>query len=160
MASKFLTSLSKPDYTALTKKLWDIQNHKCFICEDGIDLDLHTTNIDHIVPLANKGKDSEDNFAVTHESCNKSKQDANLKIARILQRLIKIQKSVVSEQGKSASLKDVLKVHNGSKYIFKYKIEGDTLKYAYSDIGDNTTHQALIFTDNLSDEQSCLSKCQ
>ena len=81
-----MSSLSKDEYSDLTNKLLNIQSHQCFICEEKIDLELNTTNIDHIVPLANKGKDSEDNFAVTHESCNKSKQDANLKIAKILQR--------------------------------------------------------------------------
>ena len=155
MASKYLSSLSKDEYSALTKKLWDIQNHQCFICEDEIDLDLNTTNIDHIVPLANKGKDSEENFAVTHESCNKSKQDANLKIAKILQRLSKIQNTVQSETSKSASLKDVLASCNGSQHEFKYKIEDGDLKYSFSHIGDNKTYQTKIFTDNLSKEQSC-----
>lgn len=155
MASKYLSSLSKDEYSDLTKKLWNIQNHQCFICEDEIDLDLHTTNIDHIVPLANKGKDSEENFAVTHESCNKSKQDANLRIAKILQRLSKIQKTVQSETSKAASLKDILLSFNGSQHEFKYKIEDSDLKYSFSDIGDNKTHQTTIFTDDLSKEQSC-----
>ncbi len=123
MASKYLSSLSKDDYSELTKKLWNIQNHQCFICEDEIDLDLNTTNIDHIVPLANKGKDAEVNFAVTHESCNKSKQDANLKIAKILQKLSKIQKSVHTETSKSASLKDILKNYNGSKHESNIKLK-------------------------------------
>jgi 5-methylcytosine-specific restriction endonuclease McrA len=87
MASKYLKSLSTVDYEQLTEKLWNIQNCKCFICNEPIDLKLHTINIDHITPLANKGKDSEENFAVTHESCNKSKQDADLKIARTLHKL-------------------------------------------------------------------------
>ncbi|PCJ33005.1 MAG: hypothetical protein COA93_08555 [Alphaproteobacteria bacterium] len=108
MASKYLSSLLKDDYSSLTKKLCNIQNYKCFICEEKIDLDLHKTNIDHIVPLANKGKDAEENFAATHESCNKSKQDANLKIARTLQKLIKIQKQVQLDTSKAASLKDIL----------------------------------------------------
>lgn len=155
MASKYLSSLSKDEYLALTKKLWEIQNHQCFICEDEIDLDINTTNIDHIVPLANKGKDSEENFATTHESCNKSKQDANLKIAKILQRLSKIQKNVQSETGKSASLKDVLISCNGSQHEFKYKIEDGNLKYSFSNIGDNKTYQTTIFSDNLSKEQTC-----
>ncbi len=155
MASKYLSSLSKDEYLKLTKKLWDIQNHKCFICEDEIDLDLNTTNIDHIVPLANKGKDAEVNFAVTHESCNKSKQDANLKIAKILQRLSKIQKKVHAETGKSASLKDILNYYDGSQYEFRYKIEDNELKYSFSDTGDNNTYKASILTDNLSKEQSC-----
>lgn len=154
MASKYLSSLSKDEYSELTKKLWDIQNHKCFICEDEIDLDLNTTNIDHIVPLANKGKDAEVNFAVTHESCNKSKQDANLKIAKILQKLIKIQDSVHAETGKSASLKNILNKYSGSQFDFKHKIENDELKYSFSGVGDNKTYNAPIFTDNLSEEKT------
>lgn len=155
MASKYLSSLPKGERENLTKKLCDIQSHQCFICEDEIDLVLHTTNIDHIVPLANKGKDSEDNFAVTHESCNKSKQDANLKIAKILQKLSKIQKIVHSESSKSASLKDILKNYEGSKYDFKYTVKNEELSYSFSDIGDNVTYGAKIFTDNLSGEQFC-----
>ncbi len=158
MASKYLTALSVDEYAELSKKLWDIQNHKCFICEDEIDFDLHlnkTTNIDHIVPLANKGKDAEENFAITHESCNKSKQDANLQIARILQRLSKIQKKVQSETGKSASLKDILVYYNGSKQEFKYKIENTMLKYSFPDIGDNVTYETPLLIDNLSKEKSC-----
>ncbi len=155
MASKYLSTLSKQDYDVLTKKLWDIQNHQCFICEEDIDLDLNNTNIDHIVPLANKGKDNEENFAVTHESCNKSKQDADLKIAKILQKLIKIQKNVQADSNKSASLKDILKKYNGSKFEFKNKIESNTLKFSFTDIGDNQTQQTQIFTDNLSNEKSC-----
>ena len=155
MSSKYLSSLSKEEYSVLTNKLLNIQNHQCFICEEKIDLELNTTNIDHIIPLANKGKDSEDNFAVTHESCNKSKQDANLKIAKILQRLNKIQTTVQSETSKSASLKDVLSFFNGSKHKFKHKIIDGVLNYSFSDIGDNKTYKTTIFIDNLSKEQSC-----
>lgn len=155
MASKYLSSLSRDDYSEITKKLWNIQNHQCFICEDEIDLDLNTTNVDHIVPLANKGKDTEENFALTHENCNKSKQDANLKIAKILQKLNKIQKSVHIKTNKSASLTDVLSGYDGSKHEFKYKIEGDKLKYSFSDIGENKTYQTSIYIDNLSKEKTC-----
>lgn len=154
MASKYLTALSGEEKSALTNKLWAIQNHHCFICEQEIDLDLNNTNIDHIVPLANKGKDSEENFAVTHESCNKSKQDANLKIAKVLQKLKRLQESVFSETNKSASLKDVLVDYEGSKFDFKYKIEGDVLKYSFPDIG-NKNYEALLFADNLSKEKTC-----
>jgi len=118
MASKYLSSLSKNEYQKLTKKLWSIQNQKCFICEEEINLNLHSTNIDHIVPLANKGEDSEENFALTHESCNKSKQDANLKIAKVLAKLKKIQDKIHETENKTASLKDVLLSFGGSKYDF------------------------------------------
>lgn len=42
--SKFLDALNKEQYAVLTKKLWEIQNHKCFICEKDIDLDIQSTN--------------------------------------------------------------------------------------------------------------------
>lgn len=87
MNSKFLSQLSSEEYAELTKELHVIQNETCYICGKSIDLDLQKTNIDHIIPLANKGKDDKNNFALTHESCNKSKQDANLTIARSLHKL-------------------------------------------------------------------------
>ena len=155
MASKYLSSLSKDEYQKLTKKLWSIQNQKCFICEEEISLDLHSTNIDHIVPLANKGKDSEENFALTHESCNKSKQDANLKIAKVLAKLKKIQDKVHETENKTASLKDILTAFGGSKYDFKYTIKGNILEYSFSDIGDNTIYKVPVFTDHLSQEKTC-----
>ena len=62
MASKYLNSLSKEKYDKLTERLHSIQNKECYICGDAIDLELHNTNIDHIIALANRGKDSEDNI--------------------------------------------------------------------------------------------------
>ena len=71
MNSKFLSQLSAEGYAELTKELHTIQNATCYICGKSIDLELQITNIDHIIPLANKGKDDKNNFALTHESCNK-----------------------------------------------------------------------------------------
>ena len=42
MASKYLKALSTDDYNNLTEKLWNIQNQVCFICNEKIDLQLHT----------------------------------------------------------------------------------------------------------------------
>ena len=154
MASKYLSDLSQDDYSNLTEKLWTIQNHQCFICEEEIDLKLNNTNIDHIVPLANRGKDAEENFAVTHESCNKSKQDANLKIAKVLAKLKKIQTKVQLDSNKPASLKDVLISYSGSKYDFKYTIDNNTIKYSFSDNDDNTIYSTAVFKDTLSNELS------
>jgi len=127
MASKYLNSLSDVAYKDLTDKLFSIQNGICFICQNPIDLELHSTNVDHIVPLANKGKDSEENFALTHESCNKSKQDANLEIARMLHFLQNLQDEINEHDTRSASLKDLLFKLNGSKYDFKHKINEEYL---------------------------------
>lgn len=155
MASKFLTSLSQPEYQELTKKLFSIQSGICFICQKPVDLDVQITNIDHIVPLANKGKDHENNFALTHESCNKSKQDANLRIARVLHYLKAIQDEVSSLENRTASLKDVLKNLDGSKFDFQYKMVQNRIEYSLDKLNDTKIYQAEIFKDLLSNEFSC-----
>lgn len=154
MSSKYLSSLNEQDYGALTMKLHEIQNGICYICQKPIDLSLHETNIDHIIPLAIKGKDTEDNFAVTHESCNKSKQDSNLNVARVLHKLKILQEDIQSKDNRTASLKDVLSLCNGSKYDFKYKIEDNSIVYSFSETADTTIYKTSIYTDSISSEQT------
>lgn len=132
--------------------LWGIQNHKCFICEKEIDLDVSKTNIDHIKPLVNGGKDDVSNMALTHEHCNKSKQDADLIVAKKLAVLTKIMEQA-SENKETPSLKHVLKYYGGSKYSFNYKIEDGLLKYSFDDIGDLDIKIAQVFEDSLSGEK-------
>ncbi len=152
-SSKYLDSLNAEAKKSLTKKLWEIQNHKCFICEQEIHLDINSTNIDHIRPLANGGKDEPSNFAVTHEHCNKSKQDADLVVAKKLFRLQQIITDAESRK-EVPSLKHVLISNGGSKYSFRYSVEGDQLVYSFDDVGSATVKRTEIFTDTLSNEKS------
>lgn len=147
MASQYLKSLSSDDYKKLSEKLHIIQKGHCFICQQPIDLKIHSTNIDHIVPLNTGGKDNESNFAITHESCNKSKQDAHLSVARSLHRLKIIQDKVTKTENRSASLKDLLNKEGGSKYDFLYRIEGDEIIYTFDKLGDTTVNRSKIYTD-------------
>ncbi|WP_306536780.1 HNH endonuclease [Geobacter sp.] len=155
MSSRFLSSLSADEDLKLRKNLHQIQNGKCFICQDEIDIDIQPTNIDHITPLAVRGKDSEDNFALTHESCNKSKQDSNLYIARVLHRLKKIQDNIQNDESRSASLKDILAYHGGGKHEFSYKVDDSRIKYSFDKCGDSTLQYNNVFTDLFSKEQTC-----
>jgi hypothetical protein len=153
MASKYLASLSQPEYDALTKKLLKIQNNQCFICQKKID-PVQKTNIDHINPQARDGPDNEGNFAVTHEFCNKSKLDSNLNTARILAKLRDIQEITLKTEGKTATLKHILSNFDGSKYDFRYRVENNLLKYSFSDISDTAVYESPIFCDNLSKEKT------
>ena len=152
--SKFLDGLSKEQYQELTKKLWTIQNHKCFICEEEIDLDIHNTNIDHIKPLVNGGKDDVTNFGLTHEHCNKSKKDADLVVAKKLVCLDRIIEAAEAKK-ETPSLKHVLAALDGSKYDFKYKIEDGVINYAFPEIGDDKIRSSELFVDPLSNETTC-----
>lgn len=151
--SKYLDSLNSEAKKSLSKNLWEIQNHKCFICEKEIHLDINSTNIDHICPLANGGKDEKTNFAITHEHCNKSKQDADLNVAKKLFQLQEIIKDAESKK-EVPSLKHVLTTNGGSKYAFRYKIESNQLVYSFDDIGDTSIKRTEIFLDLLSNEKT------
>ncbi len=151
--SKYLDGLSNEQKSSLSKKLWDIQNHRCFICGEEIDPDIQKTNIDHIRPLANGGKDEPTNFAITHEHCNKSKQDADLEVAKKLYQLSKIIAGAEFSK-ETPSLKHVLAANGGSKYTFNYKIEANKIIYSFDDLGDTAIYKSEIFTDELSGEKS------
>lgn len=151
--SKYLDSLSSDSKKNLSINLWNIQNHKCFICEQEIDLDINNTNIDHIRPLANGGKDEPSNFAITHEHCNKSKQDADLDVAKRLFQLQEIIKNAESKK-EVPSLKHILAVNGGSKCLFKYKIEDNYLVYSFDEAGNTDIKRTEIFTDTLSNEKT------
>lgn len=155
--SKYLNSLTVEEDKKLREKLMAIQHNTCFICGLPIDTDLHNTNIDHIRPLANGGKDDLQNFAITHEACNKSKQDADLEVARALCKLDQIL-GKAKDANEVPSLKHVLKEKGGSKYSFKYTVDGEVLKYSFDELGDVKIRESEIFTDELSGEKSAFIK--
>jgi CRISPR/Cas system Type II protein with McrA/HNH and RuvC-like nuclease domain len=84
--SQYLSSLTEEQRDSLQQRLFDRQHGRCFICDKQIDLVLHKgqLDIDHIDPLAQDGLDAENNFALTHASCNRSKGASNLEVARRL----------------------------------------------------------------------------
>lgn len=151
--SKYLDSLGVDGKKTLSRKLWEIQNHRCFICGEIIDLDINKTNIDHIKPLALGGKDDTSNFAITHEHCNKAKQDADLEVAKRLFQLNRIIRTATDKK-ETPSLKHVLIENGGSKFGFRYKVDNSELVYSFDDTGDCAIRRSEIFTDPLSKERT------
>ncbi len=86
--SIYLSKLSGDQRDELKRRLFERQNGVCFICEEPIDLVLQRDGleIDHIIPIASDGKDEENNFALTHEFCNRNKSASDLRVARVVAR--------------------------------------------------------------------------
>lgn len=151
MSSLYLSRLSTKERDELISKLHDSQHGNCFICEEAINLILHkdSIDIDHIIPTKLNGKDDPINFALTHASCNRSKQASNLEVARILQKFEKL-KIKVASQNRGPNLNDVLQQYDGSKYNIKFQRADSTIKYSLPEIGFNKIIETPIYKDDLS----------
>src|SRR3990172_1459598 len=108
--SRYLAGLDPDQRTKLEQKLLARQTGRCFICDEPIDLMLHKgqLDIDHIDPLIEDGLDAENNFALTHASCNRSKGAANLEIARRLAEFERLQEEAQEAGNPGANLPHIL----------------------------------------------------
>ena len=151
MSSLYLGRLKAEEKQALIAKLHATQHGNCFICEQPIDLIVHkdAIDIDHVVPLNDKGKDDPSNFALTHASCNRSKQASNLEVARVLNRFKRLKENLVSEN-RSPNLGDLLKQAGGGNYQLRFKLSDNEVTYSLSELGDNTLRKVPVYEDELS----------
>jgi len=151
MPSLFLARLNGQERADLIKRLHEAQSGKCFICEKEIDLDLHkdALDIDHVIPLKMNGPDNPSNFALTHSSCNRAKQAADLNVARILARFQQIKESVKNEN-RGPNLDDILLAYQGKKYSMVFKREGVKITFSFPDLGNNEIITETVYRDSLS----------
>ena len=103
--SKYLSTLDADGRGKLEQRLLSRQSGRCFICNDPIDLMLHKgqLDVDHIDPLTEEGLDAENNFALTHQSCNRSKGAANLQVARRIKEFERLQEHA-KDDGKRGAI--------------------------------------------------------
>lgn len=150
--SRYLASLDAETRKQLERRLLDRQTGRCFICDEAIDLVLHRgqIDVDHIDPLKEDGLDGENNFAITHASCNRSKGAANLEIARRLAEFERLQDEAQKSGKRGANLGDVLERHGGAKVSLRLQRRGAVVEFSTPEIGDNSIRQVPIFRDKLS----------
>lgn len=151
MSSLYLQRQSCQDRQVLIISLHKSQAGNCFICEQPIDLIIqkNSIDIDHVVPTADKGKDEPANFALTHASCNRSKQASNLEVARILTRFSRLRESL-EDENRSPNLGDVLMQAGGGSCKLSFKISADVMSYSLGEVGDNAIHSTPVIEDSLS----------
>lgn len=150
MASLFLARLDAKARADLERRLHEVQNGTCFICSKPIDLVLHASQIDvdHVEPTAAGGKDDESNFALTHSSCNRSKQAANLQVARVLAHFDRIQ--AAASEAHPADLGDVLAAFSGARHELPLVIEDRQVRLSFGAVGDTTIRSVPLYRDDLS----------
>jgi hypothetical protein len=149
MGSLYLSRLTKEDRKKLEQQLWDQQHGKCFISEEPIDLALHDVDIDHIIPTRDNGKDDPSNFALTLAHYNRSKQAADLRVARVLARFEKIRNSAVSDD-RGANLNDVLREFGGAGSDLRLKLQDDSITYISNGKSGEKQVTASVHQDRLS----------
>lgn len=151
-SSKYLNSLTQDQRKSLEKRLCERQSGTCFICDDLIDLVLHEgqLDIDHIDPLSEDGLDAENNFALTHASCNRSKGASDLRVARRIAEFERLQIIAKEEGRRGPNLGDVLNTHEGAKWPLKLRRLDSAVEYSLSETGDNRIKKASLYKDKLS----------
>ena len=151
MSSLYLNRLNSEQRASLVKSLHSTQKGNCFICGKAIDLQLQANaiDIDHIEPTRSGGKDDPVNFGLTHQSCNRSKQSSDLRVARVLASFDAIAENIATES-RSPNLGDVLVHYGGSKYDLPVEIIGDSLKTSFVEMGKNEVLEFPIYKDEIS----------
>lgn len=151
MGSLYLNALDEKQRHELEKRLHDAQCGNCFICEKPIDLKLHAgaMDIDHVEPIKVGGKDDLSNFALTHASCNRSKQASDLRVARVLARFAAI-RDEVEKENRGPNLSDVLRHYKGAKYELPITVDGEEVAFSFPGIGRNEVQRIPLYRDDLS----------
>jgi len=150
VASRYLSGLTDSERNDLALRLHEAQHGECFICGKTVDLDLQPWDIDHVEPLSGGGKDAPENFALTHSGCNRSKQAANLRVARVLAKFDQIRESVIDLGQNRPNLSDVLAAFGGAKHDVRVKVEDSMVTYSLQEDSSGNLYHVPLYTDSLS----------
>jgi len=150
--SLFLSKLTPEQRDDLILRLWECQKGKCFISGKEIDLAIHKNalDIDHIIPLTNGGKDDESNMALAFSSANRSKQAADLNLARVNWVYKTLAEDLQKAENRNPNLSDVLKKFGGACCNLHYAITEDKIRFSFTEIGHTDIIELPIYEDKRS----------
>jgi hypothetical protein len=153
--SRYVASLSTEELQTFRERLHAIQQGRCYICRNPVDLQLHegAIEIDHIEPLAVGGRDTDTNLALTHSTCNRNKGASDLRAARCLAELQSLEKAAKERGDRGANLGDVLQNYGGAESALRLKLNDSRVEFSFPHAGDNRIHTAPLYTDKLSGAQ-------
>lgn len=150
--SEKLATLSADDRKTLEKRLFDRQSKKCFICDEPMNLLLQAgqLEIDHIVPVSDLGPDDENNFALVHLSCNRSKGASDLRVARRMAEFERLQNAAEARGERGANLGHVLAKYGGGIHPLRLLEEAGQVEFAFAATGSTGINRVPLYTDTLS----------
>jgi len=150
--SALLAGLDKEQRAALERRLLERQSSRCFIDDKPIDLVLHQgqLDIDHVIPLEEGGADAENNLALTHASCNRSKGASDLRVARRMAEFERLQDAARQRGERGAHLGHVLGQYNGAKYPLRMRRTDGRLEFTLAETGDPAVRAVPVYRDPLS----------
>ncbi len=143
----------------MIRRLWDRQSRRCFICDELIDLQLHADelDVDHIHPTSDGGSDEENNKAVTHLSCNRSKGAADLRVARRMAEFERLQRKALEKGEKGVNLGHVLDLYGGAKVKLRLVREDSTARFVLGGDDGHAVTSLPIYRDPLSGMDYCFA---
>ncbi len=146
-----LDRLSKDERQELLNRLHKAQNDLCYVCQEVINLQVHKTDVDHIVALARSGQDEESNWALTHDSCNRSKGTRDLQLQRILHEFRKhVQKYTEADaqgQDRNFTLDEALQELQPERQEIGATIKRDEINISWTQEGEPYTEKYLLLEE-------------
>jgi len=145
-----LDSLSKDMREELVNRLRKAQE-VCHVCRQPINLQAHRIDIDHIVALARGGADEESNWALAHESCNRSKGTRDLQLQRILYEFRRhVEEYTAADahgQDRNFTLNEALEELKPKRQEVGVVIKGSEISISWMEDGKPSTEKYLLLEE-------------
>lgn len=146
-----LDSLSSDQRNELVKRLHQLQNSLCYVDKEVINLQVHKTDIDHIIAIDRGGPDDESNWVLTHATCNRSKGTRDLQLQRILyefrRHVEKYTSGTVHGSDRNFTLSEALKELLPERQEVGVTMREDTIEIAWTENGKPCSERYPLLID-------------